>query len=206
MAEKIQKIAVTGGPGSGKSSLCNAFSEMGYPVLDLDLFAKKAVEKGKPAYRAVVAEFGLSSIAEDGNLNRSWLKKEMVGNALAKKRLEAIIHPEVYRLLDEKTSAYLGKGRFPVIVEFPLLFEMQKERLFDLVIVVFVPYATQVERVMLRDQVSREAAEGLVNLQMPLREKALRADLVLDNSGSLENLKNQLQNWIRTGRIPVRGL
>lgn len=203
MADPIQKIAVTGGPGSGKSTLCRLLSQMGFPVLDLDVFAKKAVEQGTPAYKAIVSEFGPSSLKDTGELNRSWLRNQMVESAGARARLEAIIHPEVYRLLEAEIASCMQRGHGSAIIEFPLLFEQKKEGLFDLVLVVFVPHEIQVERVMARDGVERDKAEGLVNLQMPLSEKALRADLVLDNSGSPEDLKIQLEEWIRSGSLPL---
>ncbi|MDY0162310.1 dephospho-CoA kinase [Desulfobotulus sp.] len=203
--KKMMRIAVTGGAGSGKSSFCRFLAEQGFCVIDLDVLAREAVRPGMPAYHAIVAAFGPASVGKDGNLDRAWLRDRMIREPEARTRLEAAIHPVVYRLMEAEIARQEEMGAGVVVVEFPLLFETKRESFFDRVIVVFVPPEVQMARLMARDGVDRASAERLIRIQMPLGEKARKADLVFDNSGSLEHMKACILGWMEKGELAAEG-
>ncbi|TWI77434.1 dephospho-CoA kinase [Desulfobotulus alkaliphilus] len=206
MAPEILKIAVTGGAGSGKSSACRLLKGMGFPVVDLDLLAREAVRPGKPAYHAIVADFGPDAVGKNGELDRSWLRERITRDASAKLRLEKAIHPVVYSMLDMEMARHAAAGASMVVVEFPLLFETGRESFFDLVLVVSVPPEVQVARLMKRDGVDEKSAKALIRIQIPLHEKAEKADLVLENSGSLEDMAQCLAGWVTGGELSLKGM
>ncbi|MCW7752635.1 dephospho-CoA kinase [Desulfobotulus sp. H1] len=206
MDKRVVKIAVTGGPGSGKSSVCRLLKEFGFPVVDLDVLSREAVKPGMPAYHAIVADFGPAAVGEGGVLNRGWLRERMTREPGAKARLEAAVHPSVYRMLDQEVERLAAGGAETVVVEFPLLFETKRESYFDKVLVVFVPPEVQLVRLMARDGVGRDSAKALIRIQMPLEEKARRADLVLDNSGSPEAVARSVRDWVEKGELSVEGM
>lgn len=204
MKKKLVKIAVTGGAGSGKSSACRLLADMGFPVVDLDALARDAVMPGMPAYHALVADFGPAAVGPDGQLNRAWLRERLTRDPAAKARMEAAIHPVVYRLLDAALLRYGEAGAEAVVVEFPLLYETGREAFFDLVLVVSVPREVQMARLMTRDGVDPLSAERLIQIQMPLKEKAGRADFVLENTGTPEDMEAWLRGWIGSGVLEGR--
>ncbi|TYT75737.1 dephospho-CoA kinase [Desulfobotulus mexicanus] len=201
MASEVVKIAITGGAGSGKSSACRLLKDMGFPVVDLDQLARKAVRPGESAYHAIVADFGPDAVGKNGELNRGWLRERITRDPGAKQRLEKAVHPVVYSMLDREMERHAASGGRAVVVEFPLLFETGRESFFDLVIVVSVPPEVQVERLMKRDGVDGKSAKALIGIQIPLKDKAARADLVLENSGSLEDMTQCLESWVENGEL-----
>ena len=186
--KKTIKVAVTGGAGSGKTSVCNILKKMGAQVVFSDVIAKKVVSPNTPAYNNIVLFFGKDILGENGFLNRQLLRRIIVNDNSARKALEKIVHPEIIKLIKLKMNcAEKDLERF-VFVEIPLLFELCLEDLFDLVITVSADYELRIERLMRRDKVSRYDAESLFSLQMPEEEKIKRAKLVIKNNGSIKQL------------------
>ena len=187
---KTIKVAITGGAGSGKTSVCNILKKMGAQVVFSDVIAREVVSPGTPAYKNIIIFFGKGVLEKNGFLNRQLLRSIIANDDYARKSLEKIVHPEIIKLINlkmNKAEKDVDIKRF-VFVEIPLLFELCLENLFDLVITVSADYELRIERLMCRDKVSRYDAESLFSLQMPEDEKIKRAELVIKNNGSIEQL------------------
>lgn len=186
--KKVFKVAVTGGAGSGKSSVCNRLKELGIKIISSDALAREAVAPGSTAYEKILNYFGETVLLSDGKLNRQMLRRIIVNDGAARLSLERFIHPEISKLMQRKMAQAEQHGDRVVAVEVPLLFELGMEEQFDLVVVVSADPKLRVKRLMDRDNVSREDAEELLNVQMPDQEKVKRGGFVLSNNGSTEQL------------------
>ena len=176
-------MAVTGGAGSGKSIVCKRFQTLGAFVADLDRLSRQAVEPGTGGFQQVIERFGCGVLAEDGGLDRRRLRDIITADEKARKDLEAIVHPEVLRRMNDAMDRAEASGSRLLIAEVPLLFEAGLEKIFDRVIVVCAPEETRVQRLVERDNVAPEQAAALIRVQMPESEKRKRADFVIENSG-----------------------
>ena len=188
--KKVFKVAVTGGAGSGKSSVCNRLKELGITIISSDVLAREAVTPGSSAHKKIVNYFGENVLLSDGKLNRQMLRHIIVNNDTARLTLEQFIHPEIIKLMQRKMTQAEQNGDRVIVVEVPLLFELGLEKQFDLVVLVSADPEMRVKRLMDRDKVSREDAEELLKVQMPNREKVKRGVFVLSNNGSTEQLIN----------------
>lgn len=151
-------VALTGGIGSGKSTVADAFAQLGVKVIDADVIARQVVEPGTPALQAIVGHFGPQMIAPDGTLNRRLLREKFL-LTWRKKRLNALLHP----LIQQETRRQMQAATSPYLLwVVPLLVENRLSGQADRVLVVDVPKETQIERTMLRDKVSREHAEHIL--------------------------------------------
>jgi dephospho-CoA kinase len=186
--KKTIKVAVTGNAGSGKTSVCNILKKMGAQVVFSDVIAREVVSPGTPAYKNIINFFGKRVLKENGFLNRKMLRSIIANDDSARKTLEKIVHPEIIKFIKLKMNKAEKDVKRFVFVEIPLLFELCLEDLFDLVITVSADYELRIERLMCRDKVSRYDAESLFSLQMPEEEKIKRAELVIKNNGSIEQL------------------
>jgi len=210
---KVLKVAVTGGAGSGKTTVCNRLKELGVKVISSDALAKEAVAQGSLAHENIVNYFGEKVLLSDGNLNRQVLRRIIINNDVARLALERFIHPEISRLMHLKIAQAEQDGDPVLLVEVPLLFELGMAEQFDVVIVVSADHELRVKRLMDRDNVSRDEAEDLINVQMPDAEKVERAEFVLTNDGSKEQLirsvdllfKNFFQKYLKMNRKPLTG-
>ncbi len=187
------KIAITGGPGSGKSVVARMFRELGAAVLDADAVAHAVVAVGAPAWQELKQAFGPEFFLEDGELNRPLMARRVFTDKEARERLNAIVHPHVAQEIRGRLEDLERQGVKMVLVEVPLLFEAGLAAGYDKVIVVDIDPREQRERLQARDQRSAAEIQGLINAQMPLAEKVSRADYVVDNRGSLEETRRQLQ-------------
>jgi dephospho-CoA kinase len=186
--KKVFKVAVTGGAGSGKSFVCNRLKDLGIKIISSDTLAREAVAPGSTAHEKILKHFGAKVVLSDGTLNRQMLRRIIVIDSAARRSLEQFIHPEILKLMEQKMAQAQQRGDRVVVVEVPLLFELGMEEQFDLVVVVSADRKLRVKRLMERDNVSRDQAEELLNVQMPDQEKVERAGFVLSNDGSREQL------------------
>jgi dephospho-CoA kinase len=193
--KKMFKVAVTGGAGSGKSSVCNRLRELGITIISSDTLAREAVAPGATAHEKILNYFGEKVVLSDGKLNRQMLRRIIVNDDTARRSLERFIHPEISKLMQRKMAQAEQNGDRVVAVEVPLLFELGMEKQFDLVIVVSADPELRVKRLMDRDKVSREDAEELLNVQMPDQEKVKRGGFVLSNNGSTEQLISSVDRF-----------
>ena len=191
-------VGLTGGLGSGKSTVSALLEARGAVILDADAFARDAVRAGTPGFDRVVSRFGCSIVGPDGELDRAKLAAIVFHDGASLRDLEAIVHPEVRRLVEEGVSANAGTDRVVVLVN-PLLIEMGTHRDCDVVVVVSASPQTQLERVVARGM-SREDAEARMANQLPLDERAKHADVLVDNDGALPELEAQVDRLWATLR------
>ena len=183
------RVALTGGIASGKSTVASLFAELGVPVIDTDVIAREVVEPGQPALAAVVAAFGSEVLGDDGRLDRRRLRERIFTDAGARQRLNAILHPAIRAEMERQSRAAGGEYQLLVI---PLLTEGGRREHIDRVLLVDVPEALQVERLMMRDAVSREQAQASLNAQATRAERLAMADDVLRNSGQPDELRDRV--------------
>jgi dephospho-CoA kinase len=185
---KVLKVAVTGGAGSGKTSVCNRLKEFGVKVISADEMAREAVAPGSEALTKIIRFFGEKVVLSDGTLNRKILRRMITDDDDARLTLERFLHNEITNLIQKNVVCAEKEGCRMVVIEVPLLFELDMKDRFDRVVVVIADKELRVKRLMERDQTSRDSAENLINVQMPDEEKVGRADYVVWNEGSMENL------------------
>lgn len=188
----LNVFGLTGGIGSGKSTAAAFFRERGVPVIDADELAREAVAPGSPGLSQVVDAFGPQILAADGGLDRKQLGALVFADAEARKRLNAITHPIVRQLAQERFAALDREGVTLAGYDVPLLFEVGLDAVLRPVVVVVAREATQLERIATRDGLSEAAARERMAAQMPLSEKQKRADYVLFNNGTPAALAAQV--------------
>jgi dephospho-CoA kinase len=184
-------VGLTGGIGSGKSTVARLLEERGAVVFDADVLARRAVEPGAPGHDAVVERFGSNVLLPGGALDREALASIVFADPAARRDLEAIVHPEVRRLFAEGCERYDGTDAV-VVFGAPLLVETGMHTAFDLLIVVSSPVERQIERLMRDRGMSEAAIRARIAAQLPLEEKAAVADVLIENDGSLEDLERQV--------------
>ncbi|PWA05460.1 dephospho-CoA kinase [Pueribacillus theae] len=185
-------IGLTGGIASGKSTVAGMFEELGIPVVDADMIARKVVEPGEEAYRQIIAHFGKSVLFPDGTLNRKKLGSIVFKNEKERLALNNIIHPAVREKMDEEKNDYLAKGHQTVVLDIPLLFEGRDKKSFDKILLVAVSEDVQFKRLVERDQMGEEDAANRIQSQMPIKDKIPLSDAVIYNDGTIEETKEQL--------------
>lgn len=186
-------IGLTGGIASGKSTVSKMFAEMGITVIDADIEARLAVEKGEKAYNDIVDYFGEEVLHQDGTIDRARLGAIIFNNEEKRLALNSFVHPSVRsRMLAKKEKAEM-EGEPAIVLDIPLLFESRLQYMADKVILVYVDESTQLERLMNRNGLGEEEARARIMSQMPLKEKVRLADFVIDNNGSIEETEKQLK-------------
>jgi len=189
-------VGLTGGIGSGKSTVTRMLEERGAVILDADAFAREAVRGGTGGFRRVVERFGPGVVGPDGELDRPKLASIVFNDPEALGALEGIVHPEVRRMIAEGIQANLETDRVVVLAN-PLLIEMGTHRDCDVVVVVSVAPETQVARSVARGMTETDV-RARIAVQLPLDERARQADVLLDNEGTVEELELQLEHlWGR---------
>jgi dephospho-CoA kinase len=188
------KIAITGGAGSGKTTVARMFAELGAEVLDADRIAREAVAVGETAWQELRRLYGDDYFNPDGSLNRSKLARRVFADPEERRRLDGIIHPRVAAALQARVAELAGRGGQLVLVDVPLLFETGREATFDRVIVVTAPQNQRIRRLRERDGRREEEIRGILAAQWPLDDKAARADYVVDNGGELSATRQQVKN------------
>lgn len=187
-------VGVTGGIGSGKSAVMQAFEQLGAVAEDADVMARVVVEPGKPALKAIAEHFGPEVLSPDGSLNRPALRQIIFSDTDAKQWLENLLHPLINQELEERLAA--ANSPYALLVS-PLLFETGQDRLVDRILVVDVPEAIQLERASRRDGVDAEQIQRIMASQMDRQERLARADEMLDNSGDLASMQAQVERLHR---------
>ena len=188
----IFKIAVTGSAGSGKSLVCNYFSELGFIMFDCDRIARQVVEPGEQAYNDIIDFFGKEIVLDSGSLNRVALRKIIASDVKMRKRLENIIHPAILKDLFFKIKETEAGGENAVVVEIPLLFELNLMDKFDYIIAVAGQDKDLVTRIVKRDRVTRKEAQDILTIQLSQKEKNERSDFVIWNTSGISALKSSV--------------
>ncbi|BBG83282.1 dephospho-CoA kinase [Aeromonas hydrophila] len=183
-------VAITGGIGSGKTTVANQFAELGIEVVDADVIAREVVEPGTPALAAIAAHFGSEVITPDGQLDRRQLRERVFTDPQAKGWLNALLHPLIRTEMQRQCAA--ARSPYCLLVV-PLLVENRLTALANRVLVIDVDEATQIERTCRRDGVSREQAQAILTAQASRAERLAAADDVLDNqNGTPEAIKSRI--------------
>ena len=183
-------VGLTGGIGSGKSTVARFLGEHGAVIVDADVFARDAVRAGSDAFEAVVRRFGDEVVGADGELDRPKLASIVFADRAALADLEAIIHPEVRRMIADAIQAELDTDYVVVRVN-PLLIEMGAHRDCDVVVVISADPETQVARTVARGMDEADVRARLA-AQLPIEERARAADVLLDNEDTLEDLEAEV--------------
>ncbi len=185
----MQFVGLTGGIGSGKSTVARLLADRGAVVLDADALAREAVDPGTPGFERVVRRFGKQLIeAATGELDRKALAATVFADEQARKDLEAIVHPEVFRLMSERVSALRGTDAV-VVFDAPLIVETGFDQVVDVLVVVTASEEEQVARVVRERSMDPEEARARIRAQAPLEAKLARADEVIENDGDLVALE-----------------
>jgi dephospho-CoA kinase len=187
-------VGVTGGIASGKSTVSRMLEESGAPALDFDVLARQIVEPGKPAFEEIVALFGEGVLQSDGRLDRKKLAGIVFGDERKRKALENMTHPRIVTAFLDRVGEITHRDP-PAIIQavIPLLFEVNLQHLVHKVLLVYIPREMQIERLMKRDGITREAAESILKAQRPIDEKLGYADYVIHNEGTLEETRRQVE-------------
>ena len=198
MANKTRRlIGLTGGIATGKSTVsCYLSEKYKLPILDADIYAREAVRFGSPILKEIFERYGIQVRSPDGSLNRQSLGNIIFSNPDEKKWLEARIHPYVKRRFDE---AILQTNE-DLVLAIPLLFEAKLTDRVTEIWVVVCSQAQQIQRIIRRDQLSEEQAMQRINQQLPLTEKVSQADIVINNHGSVDQLRKQIDFVIMGNR------
>jgi dephospho-CoA kinase len=183
------KVGLTGGIGSGKSTVSDMFSDLGVPVLDADVIAHALTAPGQPALQQITRIFGEDILDQSGQLKRKLLGNIVFSDKSLKLKLEGILHPLVFQemdnMLENLDTAYC-------ILSIPLLIETGATDRVDRVLVVDIPESQQLERVCKRDGISPEQAAKIINSQISRADRVRIADDILTNDGSLEQLAEKI--------------
>jgi dephospho-CoA kinase len=190
------KVGLTGGIGSGKSTVAKALIVKGITVVDADRIAREVVEPGEVALQEIVVTFGEHILHEDGTLNRAALKQVIFSNPTAKKQLESILHPRIRQRILSRVNEATDTAY--VVADIPLLVESHYPDHFDRVIVVDCPVEQQLSRVLERDHLNEAQIKAIINSQASREQRLAVATDVLDNSGTLESLKMQIDKLHET--------
>ena len=187
----MKLIGLTGGAGSGKSTVAKMFRDLGATIVDADEASHAVYAPGTDGFDAVVREFG-EGYVKDGRIDRSKLGALVFNDARARSRLNAIVHPRVRDWMAERTVEAAEAGAEVVMQDVPLLFENGLQALFSAVVLVHAPRDVQLERLTVQRGLSRERAESMLASQMPIDDKRVLADYVIDNSGAVDDTRRQV--------------
>jgi dephospho-CoA kinase len=190
-------VGLTGGIGSGKSTVARMFKNEGAYVIDFDHLACLVVEPDKPAWRDIIDYFGPGVLSSDRTLNRSALAEIVFSDEKSRKALEGFTHPRIFEERDALINAIKGEDPSSVVImDIPLLFEFDLNKRFDKIILVYVTIAIQIERVVKRDGLSTEEVEKRLNAQIPIEEKRALSDYIIGNEGSINETRDQVRKVV----------
>lgn len=188
-ALSVLVIGLTGGIGSGKSAVSDRFATLGVPVIDTDRLARDLVEPGQPALAEIEAAFGAACLDSQGRLRRDHLRERVFADPASRRRLEAILHPRIRASMHARIARLAAPY---CVVVIPLLVETGMTDLVDRILVVDVPEAEQIRRVVARDGVTVEQARRVLDAQASRARRLARADDVLENAGDLDLLDRRV--------------
>lgn len=190
-------LGLTGGIASGKSTVSKYFKKLGFPVIDADIIAREIMEKDRPTYLKVVDCFGEDILNADRSINRRKLGDLVFNDAEKLHQLNALVQKDIFKKIMEKRNSYIDDDHSLIIMDIPLLYETGYDKLVDEVMVVYADPATQLSRLMKRDNVSEKDALSRIHSQESLELKKNKADIVINNNGTLEETLLQIKVWLR---------
>jgi dephospho-CoA kinase len=197
---RMLTVGLTGNIAAGKSAVASRLAELGALVVDADILAREAVEKGRPALDAIRARWGNGVLRADGSLDRAALRRIVFSDPAERAALDAIVHPAVARLRNAAVETARRRGEAIVVCDIPLLFEAGLERTVDRVVLVDAPVALRRARLVGDRKLAPDEADAMIAAQLPADAKRARADYVIDNDGTPEELEahaDALWEWIQ---------
>ncbi|AZZ60272.1 dephospho-CoA kinase [Oenococcus sp. UCMA 16435] len=198
---KMKKIGLTGGTGSGKTTVSDIFRELGYTIIDADQVAREIVMPGRLELEEIKNAFGLS-VMKGASLNRKELGKIVFSDPKALKTLNSITHPSIRQLMQMRMEFFENEGKIKtLILDIPLLYEGGWQDEMDSVIVVNTDKKTQLRRLIMRDHISEQQAINRIAAQMPLEDKVSMADFVVNNSSDKTNLRECVLKFISENKL-----
>ena len=199
--EKMKKVVIglTGGIGTGKSTVSQILKEKNFPVIDLDIISHEVIKFPKVVEK-IVENFG-KEVLEYNNTGNWIISREKLGRVIFGNRekrliLNSIMHPEILRIMREKILECKKENKI-IFVEIQLLFEVQWEKEFDYILLVSAEKETQIKRILFRDNRSKEEALSIINSQMSLDEKKKRSDYVIENDGNIQDLEKKVDDFLK---------
>ena len=189
-------IGLTGSIASGKSTIADMLRNMGLPIVDADLVARQVVEVGSPTLAKIAEEFGQDILLPTGEMDRAKVGAIIFNDEQKRMKLNNIIHPAIREEMTRQRDAYVAEGKH-VVMDIPLLFESKLQHFVEKILVVTVNPELQLQRLMERNNLSKEEAKARIASQLPLKEKEEGADAVIYNNGTIEQSKQQLLDIMR---------
>ncbi|XP_077240726.1 dephospho-CoA kinase-like isoform X2 [Tasmannia lanceolata] len=186
-------VGLTGGIASGKSTVSNLFKSSGVPVVDADVVARDVVRKGTGGWKRIVRAFGEEILQDNGEIDRALLGQIVFSDPTKRQLLNRLLAPFISSGLFWEVVKLWIKGSKVIVIDIPLLFEAKMDQWANPIVVVWVDSETQLQRLMTRDGISEQQALNRINAQTSLDWKRTKADIVIDNSGSLKETKEQFQ-------------
>lgn len=189
-------VGLTGGISSGKSTVSSYLKQLKIPVIDADEIARKVVEPNSQGAIEIRKTFGSDVFEEDGSLNRQRLGALIFSNAENRQKLDDLLQPLIKIMILDEIEEHRQKGENMIVLDLPLLFEKQYEELCEEIIVVYIPKELQLERLMKRNQYTKQEALSRIDSQLSIEEKRKRATVLLDNQGTIQQLYQQVEQWL----------
>ena len=188
-------VGVTGGIGSGKTTVANIFQEMGALTIDFDIIARKVMKTGTICFKNIIDYFGTQILDLHGNIHRKKLSKLVFNDIKKRKKLEELTHPFIYENFFNHLKKISNNNPNSIIqVVIPLLIEFNLISFFDKIIIVYVPYEIQIQRVILRDNITKQETENILKSQIAIKKKLQFADFTIDNTKDIATTRTQTKN------------
>lgn len=188
------RIGLTGGIASGKSSVARMFKALGAELIDADRIAHQVIKKGTPAYKKILKLFGGACLDKTGEIHRGYLGKIIFNDPEKRKKVNAIVHPDVFKKEKEEEKKIFKKNRNAVIIyDMPLLIETGSHLRMDRVILIHVKREKQIERIMNRNRLTREESLNRVRAQLPLYQKKKHADYLINGDEIREKTEKKVK-------------
>ncbi len=196
-------VGLTGGIASGKTAASRCFEKLGVPVIDADVIAREVVEPGSRALEEIVEQFGREVLDDTGRLDRSKLRQLVFGDPERRRVLEQLLHPEIRRRMQQMIADCHDDY---VVLAIPLLLEAGQTSLVDRVLVIDAPESVQLARAVERDGSSEKMIKDIMAAQLPRKQRLARADDIIENSGSIQDLCERVGKLDQFYRTIARGV
>lgn len=197
-------VGLTGNIASGKSAVAARLADHGAVIVDADILAREVVEPGRPALAAIAHRWGDAVLRPDGALNRAALRRIVFADPAERAALDAIVHPAVGRLRAAAIETARRRGEPIVVCDIPLLFEAGLENTVDTIVLVDAPESVRRERLIRDRHLAPAEADAMIAAQMPAREKRARAQHIVENDGTLEELETRVDALWQALRLDPR--
>ena len=189
-------LGLTGSIATGKSTVAKLFLSAGIPVVDADLGARAVVLPGAPGLADIIEHFGEAYLLSDGTLDRKRLGALIFSDREKRKELDVLLKERINDWIQAEKERYISEGHNLIVLDIPLLYEGGYEDSCDAVMVVYVPEELQVQRLMSRNHLDADEAARRMQSQLSIEKQKELADFVIDNSGTIEETKKQVNDWL----------